>query len=62
MSYYDDKENVEEYIKMAEGYDGSEFVPIRCHKFFWFWLVQIRDKDEDYAQTNCIQPAPEKSH
>ena len=28
MSYYDDKENVEEYVKMAEGYDGSEFVPI----------------------------------
>lgn len=28
MSYYDDKENVEEYVKMAEGYDGSEFVPV----------------------------------
>jgi len=28
MSYYKDKKNVEEYIKMAEGYDGSEFVPV----------------------------------
>ena len=26
MSYYDDKNNVEEYIRMAEGYDGHEFV------------------------------------
>lgn len=28
MSYYEDKNNVEAYVKMAEGYDGSEFVPI----------------------------------
>lgn len=28
MSYYEDKKNVEAYVKMAEGYDGSEFVPI----------------------------------
>ena len=28
MSYYDDEENVEEYIQMAEGYDGQEFVPV----------------------------------
>ena len=28
MSYYQDEKNIEEYIKMAEGYDGSEFVPI----------------------------------
>jgi SAM-dependent methyltransferase len=28
MSYYDDKENVEEYVKMAEGYDGREFIPV----------------------------------
>ena len=23
MAYYDDKKNVEQYIKMAEGYDGK---------------------------------------
>ena len=28
MSYYKNKKNVEEYERMAEGYDGSEFVPI----------------------------------
>ena len=28
MTYYKDETNVEEYIQMAEGYDGSEFVPV----------------------------------
>jgi trans-aconitate methyltransferase len=28
MSFYDQEKNVSEYIKMAEGYDGKEFVPI----------------------------------
>lgn len=28
MSYYNDKKNVEEYIRMAEGYDGRAFVEI----------------------------------
>jgi trans-aconitate methyltransferase len=28
MSYYDDEKNVSEYIKMAEGFDGKEFLPI----------------------------------
>lgn len=28
MSYYQDEKNVEEYVEMAEGFDGSEFVPI----------------------------------
>ena len=28
MNYYDDKKNVEEYIHMAEGYDGRAFVQI----------------------------------
>ncbi len=27
MAYFDDKKNVEEYIKLAEGYDGREFIP-----------------------------------
>ena len=30
MNYFDDPQNVEEYIRMAEGYDGQEFVPILC--------------------------------
>lgn len=28
MSYYNDKKNVEEYIRMAEGYDGRAFVDL----------------------------------
>jgi cyclopropane fatty-acyl-phospholipid synthase-like methyltransferase len=28
MGYFDDEKNVTEYIKMAEGYDGREFIPI----------------------------------
>ena len=28
MGYYDDDKNVEEYIEMAEGYDGREFIPV----------------------------------
>ena len=28
MNYYDDKKNVEEYIRMAEGYNGHAFVEI----------------------------------
>ena len=28
MSYFDDEKNVSEYIKMAEGYDGREFLPV----------------------------------
>ena len=28
MSFYDEEKNVEEYIKMAEGFDGKEFIPI----------------------------------
>jgi cyclopropane fatty-acyl-phospholipid synthase-like methyltransferase len=28
LGYYDDEDNVEEYIKMAEGYDGREFIPV----------------------------------
>ena len=28
MSYYNEEKNVSEYIKMAEGYDGKEFLPI----------------------------------
>ena len=28
MGYYDDKENVEQYIQMAEGYDGQELIDI----------------------------------
>lgn len=28
MSYYDDPQNVEQYIKMAEGYDGRELIPL----------------------------------
>lgn len=28
MSFYDEEENVLNYIKMAEGYDGKEFIPI----------------------------------
>ena len=28
MSYFDDENNVEEYIRMAEGYDGREFISI----------------------------------
>lgn len=28
MSYFDDENNVEEYVRMAEGYDGREFMPI----------------------------------
>lgn len=28
MAYFDDEKNVVEYIKMAEGYDGREFIPI----------------------------------
>ena len=26
--YFDDEENVAEYVQMAEGYDGREFVPV----------------------------------
>ena len=28
MSYYDDEKNVEQYIKMAEGYDGQLLINI----------------------------------
>lgn len=28
MAYYDEKKNVEEYVKMAEGYDGQELIEI----------------------------------
>ena len=28
MGYYDEKKNVEEYVKMAEGYDGQELIQI----------------------------------
>ena len=28
MGYYDDNESVEEYIKMAEGYDGRELIEV----------------------------------
>ena len=28
MDYFDDKRNVEEYISMAEGYDGRQFIPV----------------------------------
>jgi SAM-dependent methyltransferase len=28
MDYFDDERNVEEYISMAEGYDGRQFVPV----------------------------------
>jgi cyclopropane fatty-acyl-phospholipid synthase-like methyltransferase len=28
MNYYDDKKNAEEYIKMAEGYDGRELIEV----------------------------------
>ena len=28
MNYYDEAKNVEQYIKMAEGYDGRELIPI----------------------------------
>ena len=28
MNYFNKPENVEEYIRMAESYDGSEFIPI----------------------------------
>ena len=28
MGYFDDEKNVEQYIRMAEGYDGREFVPV----------------------------------
>ena len=28
MSYFDDERNVEEYISMAEGYDGRQFIPV----------------------------------
>lgn len=28
MSYFDDEKNVEEYVKMAEGYDGRELIAI----------------------------------
>ncbi len=28
MNYYNDKKNVEEYIRMAEGYDGRAFVEL----------------------------------
>ena len=32
MMYFDDEKNVAEYIKMADGYDGREFIPIlRAH-------------------------------
>ncbi|MCB0034547.1 MAG: class I SAM-dependent methyltransferase [Anaerolineales bacterium] len=32
MNYYDDIQNVEQYIKMAEGFDGRELIPIlRMH-------------------------------
>ncbi len=28
MSFYDEEKNVSEYIEMAEGYDGKEFIPV----------------------------------
>lgn len=28
MNYYHDEKNVENYIQMADGFDGSEFIPI----------------------------------
>ena len=28
MEYWNDKKNVEEYIKMSEGYDGRELIEI----------------------------------
>lgn len=28
MNFFENSKNVEEYIKIAEGYDGSEFIPI----------------------------------
>ena len=28
MNYFNDENNVEEYIRMAEGYDGREFIPV----------------------------------
>ncbi|KAA3646556.1 MAG: class I SAM-dependent methyltransferase [Chloroflexi bacterium] len=28
MTYYDERKNIEEYIEMAEGYDGSELIAI----------------------------------
>jgi trans-aconitate methyltransferase len=28
MSYFDDKKNVQDYIKMAEGYDGAELITV----------------------------------
>jgi len=28
MGYYDDKDNVEQYIEMAEGYDGKELIAV----------------------------------
>ena len=28
MGYFDDERNVDEYISMAEGYDGREFIPV----------------------------------
>lgn len=28
MGYFDDERNVEEYISMAEGYDGRQFIPV----------------------------------
>jgi len=28
MAYFDDRENVQQYVQMSEGYDGREFIPI----------------------------------
>ena len=42
MGFYDDEENVEAYVQMAEGYDGRDLVAaLRQHlppgRRFWNW-------------------------
>ena len=32
MGYYDDPKNVEEYVKMAESYDGQELIDV-LHRY-----------------------------